>query len=49
MTILMEEILAKLDSKTRERVQSAVDVKIIKQNKIDTKFIFKKTIKNILL
>jgi recombination protein RecA len=31
MTILMEEILAKLDSKTRERVQSAVDVKIIKQ------------------
>jgi recombination protein RecA len=31
MTILMEEILAKLDSKTRDRVQSAVDVKIIKQ------------------
>ncbi len=27
----MEEILAKLDSKTRDRVQSAVDVKIIKQ------------------
>jgi recombination protein RecA len=31
MTILIDDILAKLDPKTRQRVQSAVDVKIDKQ------------------